>query len=137
MANGEVNCTIGQLESKGATAFLAEHGDDFVANCVWCSVDGCNASARYSQNGTIMSNGECKEDGTRHGSRTIGPRPVPRTFPGQITIKDTRTRAEAAQAIADKEQYTESRLVQVKSLLDRVAWGVGTTVIALSVRLRQ
>lgn len=136
MANGEVRCTIGQLEGKGATAFLAEHGNEFIANCVWCSVEGCKASARYSQNGTIMSNGECKEDGTKHGSRTIGPRPVPRTFPGQITIKDTRTRAEAAQAISDHEQ-ANSFTERTRTRMERITWAIGTGVISLAVRLRQ
>lgn len=135
MARGEVECTIGQLEANGSEVFLSEHADEFIANSVWCSVQGCRASARFNQNGTIESHGFCERGKINHGGRTIGPKRQP-SAEAPEAASESAERSEAAQAIAQHER-TKTNEKRMKSLLERVMWGVGVTAIAMSVRIRQ
>lgn len=136
MARGEVECTIGQLESNGSEVFLSEHADEFIANSVWCSVQGCKSSARFNQNGTIESHGFCKKDGINHGGRTIGPKCKSSPEVSEET-SESAERTEAAQAISDKEQDESRFSERAKSRFERIAWGMGIGIIAFTVRVRQ
>ncbi len=108
MANGEVECTIGALEEYGSRAFLEEHGDDIVANSVWCSVENCSAAALFGQNGRMVSNGKCPRTGILHLDHGVPEVPYARSSPGTISIKDTRVRVEAAHLINLREEYAGS-----------------------------